>query len=54
MTLADRPGEPVIRPTSAASLSSADLRKDERWHWAAVALVALMLLEYFVGNRTVS
>ena len=54
LVLADRPGEPIIRPTTAASLSGADLRKDERWHWAAVALVALMLLESFVGNRTVS
>ena len=54
LLLADRPGEPIVQPATAASLAGADLRKDERWHWAAVALVVLMLLESFVGNRTVS
>ena len=54
LVLQDRPGEPVVQPAAAASVAGADLRKDERWHWAAVALVALMLLESFVGNRTVS
>jgi hypothetical protein len=29
-----------------------ELRQDEFWHWVALALLALLLLEGFVGNRT--
>ncbi len=36
------------------ALAATDLRQDEQWHWAAVVLVGLMLLESFVANRTVS
>jgi hypothetical protein len=29
-----------------------DLRRDEIWHWIACALLGVLLLEGFVGNRT--
>lgn len=56
LTLAEKPGEPLVRPANAAAaaLAATDLRQDEQWHWAAVVLVGLMLLESFVANRTVS
>jgi uncharacterized membrane protein len=40
--------------TTVAKSRSVDLRSDEQWHWAAFLLGGLLLLESFVGNRTVS
>jgi hypothetical protein len=37
---------------SAPAVAEVDLRKDELWHWVACALLGVMLLEGFVGNRT--
>lgn len=31
---------------------ASDLRRDEIWHWIACALLGVLLLEGFVGNRT--
>lgn len=36
----------------AAVLGNVELRHDELWHWVGCLLLALMLLEGFVGNRT--
>lgn len=35
-----------------AVVAEVDLRKDELWHWVACALLGVLLLEGFVGNRT--
>jgi hypothetical protein len=34
------------------AVAEVDLRKDELWHWVACALLGVLLLEGFVGNRT--
>lgn len=36
----------------AAALANVEFRQDELWHWVACALLAVLLLEGFVGNRT--
>jgi hypothetical protein len=36
----------------APAVAEVDLRKDELWHWVACALLGVLLLEGFVGNRT--
>lgn len=38
--------------TQTAALGHVEFQQDEVWHWAACALLAVMLLEGFVGNRT--
>jgi hypothetical protein len=38
--------------TQAEGPGNVELRQDEFWHWVAYALLALLLLEGFVGNRT--
>ena len=38
--------------TQAADLGHVEFQQDEIWHWAACALLAVLLLEGFVGNRT--
>ena len=35
-----------------AGLGNIELQQDELWHWVACVLLAVMLLEGFVGNRT--
>lgn len=35
-----------------ASLGNVELQQDELWHWVGCLLLAVMLLEGFVGNRT--
>lgn len=37
-----------------AQISRSDMRPHEQWHWAALAVLALMLTEGFIANRTVS
>jgi hypothetical protein len=37
-----------------ARVSRTDLRQHEQWHWAALALLGVLLAEGFVANRTVS
>lgn len=37
-----------------AQITRSDMRPHEQWHWAALAVLALMLTEGFVANRTVS
>jgi hypothetical protein len=39
-------------PTPTAELGNVEFKHDEIWHWAACALLAVILLEGFVGNRT--
>ncbi len=36
----------------AAGLGNVELQQDELWHWVACVLLAVLLLEGFVGNRT--
>ena len=36
----------------SAGLGNVELQQDERWHWVACVLLAVLLLEGFVGNRT--
>jgi hypothetical protein len=38
--------------TALAAVGQVELRHDEFWHWVACALLAVLLLEGFVGNRT--
>lgn len=38
--------------TNSGSLSNLEIRQDELWHWMACVLLAVLLLEGFVGNRT--
>lgn len=38
--------------TLLAAVGQVELRHDEFWHWVACALLAVLLLEGFVGNRT--
>ena len=38
--------------TQTADLGHVEFQQDEVWHWAACALLAVILLEGFVGNRT--
>lgn len=35
-----------------AGLGNVELQQDELWHWVGCVLLAVMLLEGFVGNRT--
>ncbi len=35
-----------------ATLGNVELRQDELWHWVGCVLLAVLLLEGFVGNRT--
>lgn len=37
---------------AAAPTQAVDLHRDELWHWVACALLGVLLLEGFVGNRT--
>ncbi len=37
---------------TAAALSNVEIRQDELWPWLACLLMAVLLLESFVGNRT--
>ena len=36
----------------AAGLGNVELQQDELWHWVGCVLLAVLLLEGFVGNRT--
>ncbi|HET6426334.1 MAG TPA: BatA domain-containing protein [Planctomycetaceae bacterium] len=36
----------------SSELQATELRRDEIWHWVACALLGVLLLEGFVGNRT--
>ena len=36
----------------SADLGHVEFQQDEVWHWAACALLVVLLLEGFVGNRT--
>lgn len=38
--------------SQSASLGNVELHQDELWHWVGCMLLAVMLLEGFVGNRT--
>lgn len=38
--------------TQTAELGNVEFRQNEIWHWAACALLGVLLLEGFVGNRT--
>jgi hypothetical protein len=38
--------------TALAGVGQVEMRHDEFWHWVACALLAVLLLEGFVGNRT--
>lgn len=38
--------------TQLADLGHVEFQQDEVWHWAACALLGVLLLEGFVGNRT--
>ncbi len=38
--------------TQLADLGHVEFQQDEIWHWAACALLGVLLLEGFVGNRT--
>lgn len=38
--------------TQIADLGHVEFQQDEIWHWAACALLGVLLLEGFVGNRT--
>jgi hypothetical protein len=41
------------QPTAAmAAIGQVELRQDEFWHWVACALLGVLVLEGFVGNRT--
>jgi hypothetical protein len=52
LTPASESGEEPVKV--AAITHASDLRNDEQSHWAGVVLVALLLMEAFVANRTVS
>ncbi len=51
MTLQTEESIPIAPVTQ---VSRSDLRPNEQWHWAALAVFALLLTESFVANRTVS
>lgn len=51
LTLTDEGGLAMPATGKARSVES---RHDEQWHWAALALAGLLVMESFVGNRTVS
>ena len=38
--------------TVTAGIASSELRQDEVWHWALMALVTMLLAEGFLANRT--
>jgi hypothetical protein len=38
--------------TQAAVLGNVEFHQEESWHWVACVLLAVLLLEGFVGNRT--
>ena len=38
--------------TMAAGITSSELRQDEIWHWALIALVTMLLAEGSLANRT--
>lgn len=38
--------------TDVTAAQGVDLHRDELWHWVACALLGVLLLEGFVGNRT--
>ncbi len=37
---------------TAAGVGSGELRQDEIWHWVLLALIAMLLVEGFLANRT--
>lgn len=49
MKFVDEEGSTVNR---TPELGHVEFQQDEVWHWAACALLAVLLLEGFVGNRT--
>ncbi len=51
LTLHENEAAPLAASRAASALS-ADLREDERWYWIVFILLAVLLLEGFVANRT--
>ena len=44
--------ESGVAATRTADGGNVEFQRDEIWHWVACALLAVLLLEGFVGNRT--
>ena len=45
-------GRPAQDSQDTPTAAGFDLREDEVWHWVILALIAVSLVETFVGNRT--